>query len=67
MLVFAAAFSIDARALARNLLPILVLALPVMLVSTLVTAALVRWVPPLSERLPGPRWLSGIVAVPQRL
>jgi competence protein ComEC len=32
--------------------------------TVLVTAALVRWVPPLSERLPGPRWLSGIVAVP---
>ena len=43
VLVFAAAFSIDASALARNLLPILVLALPVMLLSTLITAALVYY------------------------
>lgn len=43
VLLFAAAFSIDARALGRNLLPILVLALPVMLLSTLITAALVHY------------------------
>ena len=29
-----------------------------------ITAALVRWVPPLSETLPGPRWLTGALAVP---
>ena len=32
--------------------------------TVLVTAALVRWVPPLSTRLPGPRWLAGTIAVP---
>jgi len=29
-----------------------------------ITAALVRWVPPLVDRLPGPRWLAGAIAVP---
>ncbi len=32
--------------------------------TVLVTAALVRWVLPLSDRLPGPRWLAGGLAVP---
>ncbi len=32
--------------------------------TVLITAALVRWVPPLAEWLPGPRWLSAVVAVP---
>lgn len=32
--------------------------------TVLITAALVRWVPPLVEVLPGPRWLTGALAVP---
>ncbi|MFV2073363.1 MAG: ComEC/Rec2 family competence protein [Thermoanaerobaculales bacterium] len=32
--------------------------------TVLITAALVRWVPPLTEFLPGPRWVTGAVAVP---
>ncbi len=32
--------------------------------TVLITAALVRWVPPLAERMPGPTWLAGAVAVP---
>jgi competence protein ComEC len=30
----------------------------------LITAALVRWVPPVSASIPGPRWLAAAVAVP---
>ncbi len=29
-----------------------------------VTAALVRWVPEMAERLPSPRWVAGVAAVP---
>ena len=32
--------------------------------TVLVTAALVRWVPAAADRLPGPRWLAAIAAVP---
>jgi competence protein ComEC len=32
--------------------------------TVLITAALVRWVPPLARWLPGPHWLAGAVAVP---
>jgi competence protein ComEC len=32
--------------------------------TVLITAALVRWVPPAVRTLPGPRWLSGAIAVP---
>jgi competence protein ComEC len=32
--------------------------------TVVITAALVRWVPPLTELLVGPRWLSGALAVP---
>ncbi len=32
--------------------------------TVLVTAALVRWVPSVSHGLPGPRWVTGIFAVP---
>ncbi len=32
--------------------------------TVLITAGLVRWVPPLAELLPGPRWLAGAAAVP---
>jgi CPA1 family monovalent cation:H+ antiporter len=41
VLIFESAFSIDARQLFRNLLPVLLLAIPLMLLSTLVTAVLV--------------------------
>jgi competence protein ComEC len=48
----------------------LVLLSPALLVApgfqltVLVTAALVRWTPALAARLPGPRWLAAMVAVP---
>lgn len=32
--------------------------------TVLITAALVRWVPPFASALPGPVWLTGAVAVP---
>ena len=32
--------------------------------TVVITAALVRWVPPVAHALPGPRWLTGAVAVP---
>ena len=32
--------------------------------TVVITAALVRWVPPLTEALFGPRWVTGTVAVP---
>jgi competence protein ComEC len=32
--------------------------------TVLITAGLVRWVPPLAGVLPGPRWLAGAAAVP---
>ncbi|MGD2082725.1 MAG: sodium:proton antiporter, partial [Chromatiales bacterium] len=43
VLIFEAAFHIDARQLLRNLAPILVLAVPGLLLSTLITAALVYY------------------------
>ncbi len=41
VLIFESAFTIDARLLLKNLVPILFLAIPLMLLSTLITAALV--------------------------
>jgi competence protein ComEC len=32
--------------------------------TVLITAALVRWVPTITARLPGPQWITGAVAVP---
>jgi competence protein ComEC len=49
---------------------ILLLARPDLAVSAgfqltvLITAALVRWVPEVVEKAPGPRWLSGAISVP---
>jgi len=70
---------LGARLLGRALLPmaailltatLLLLAVPNLVadaafqLTVLITAALVRWVPAAAERLPGPRWLAGAVAVP---
>ena len=41
ILIFESAYNINARILCQNLLPILILAIPLMLLSTLITAALV--------------------------
>jgi CPA1 family monovalent cation:H+ antiporter len=43
VLIFESAYNIDARLLLRNLVPILLLAIPLMLLSTLVTAVLVYY------------------------
>ena len=43
VLIFESAFKIDTRMLLRNLLPILIVAIPVMLFSTLITAVLVYY------------------------
>jgi hypothetical protein len=43
VLIFESAFKLDARLLLRNLLPILIIAVPVMLLSSLVTAVLVYY------------------------
>jgi CPA1 family monovalent cation:H+ antiporter len=43
ILIFESAYNINARILCKNLLPILVLAIPLMLLSTLITAALVYY------------------------
>jgi len=68
-----------ARLLGRAILPmaavllaatVLLLARPPLIaepgfqLTVLITAALVRWVPPLTETLPGPRWVTGALAVP---
>jgi len=70
---------IGARLLGRAILPmaavllaalLLLLARPALIsdpgfqLTVVITAALVRWVPVLSEILPGPRWLTGTAAVP---
>jgi competence protein ComEC len=70
---------VGARLLGRALIPmaavlltgvIMLLGSPDLLVDAgfqltiLITAALVRWVPPVVDRIPGPRWIIGALAVP---
>jgi competence protein ComEC len=70
---------LGARLIGRAILPMaaVLLAVTVLLITqpnliatagfqltVVITAALVRWVPPLTGLLIGPRWLSGAVAVP---
>jgi competence protein ComEC len=74
-----AAIYLGARLLGRALLPmaavllattILLVAAPTLIanagfqLTVVITAALVRWVPPLTAALFGPRWVTGAVAVP---
>jgi len=47
-LIFESAFNLDSRLLARNLMPVLVLAAPGLVASMLVIGALLSWVTPLS-------------------
>jgi len=70
---------LGARLLGRAVLPmsavllaalVLLFAAPALIadagfqLTVVITAALVRWVPPAARALPGPRWLTGAVAVP---
>lgn len=70
---------LGARLLGRAVLPmsavllaafVLLFATPALIadagfqLTVVITAALVRWVPPAARALPGPRWLAGTVAVP---
>jgi competence protein ComEC len=70
---------LGARLLGRAVLPmsavllaafLLLLAAPALVadagfqLTVVITAALVRWVPPAARALPGPRWLTGALAVP---
>ncbi len=70
---------LGARLLGRAILPMAAVLLTVVLLllsrpaliadpgfqlTVVITAALVRWVPPLARRLPGPQWLAGAAAVP---
>jgi competence protein ComEC len=74
-----AAIYVAARLLGRAVLPMAAVLLAVTTLLTaqpflianagfqltvVITAALVRWVPPLTEVLYGPRWLTGAIAVP---
>ena len=74
-----AAIYVAARLLGRAVLPMAAVLLTVTILlaaqpslianagfqlTVVITAALVRWVPPLTEVVFGPRWLTGAVAVP---
>ena len=47
-LIFAASFNIDSRMLMKNIVPVMVLAAPGLVISTVVTGFLVAWFTPLS-------------------
>ncbi len=55
-LIFESAFNLDSRLLAKNLAPVLVLAAPGLILSTLVIGGLLTWLTPLG---PGPALLFG--------